>query len=272
MLKLIRFAFLSAALLCICSSTLSAQEIYGHWTASDTLGGGRATAVARGTISDGYKNDGWREKFISYLNPLIVEANLSGKASGTAATYLTATGTYWNQNLNTFSTVGRSIFRGFHRARVVGMSDATWTYQGPRSGWLERFDISLRLRGDIGTDPILQLIDDVMYPDVALADDEVGILMSMVTMDIPDVGVITGILIGEANFWIGPPGAFVISADGTTATVSNVIIESGEEVVVTMDSDSDLLLRPGFGFGRLRSLIRAEFNITRPRNPGPPIR
>ena len=267
MFKLTRSPFLLAFLLFLCSSTLFAQ---GRWTVSAT-GGARATVVAAGTVSDGRADTMWRAQPIGNRNPLVVETTLPNKGWGLGAAGVSLRSTSWSQRLNLASWVGRSLFRGFHRTRVVGINDATWTYRGRTPNSLERFDFVLKLRGDVGEDLNIQLIHDVIYPNVILNAGEVGDLAGMVSMDIPNVGVITGVLIGEGVMWMGPPGSFVVSPDGNSATVSNIVIQNGQQVDVDLDGLSNLILRPDrFNFPRLNSLITGEFEVRRARSTGPP--
>lgn len=275
MLKLIRIACVTAALVCVWNPLVNAQMLrgpqgVGGWTVTSPFSGGRATAVERKlngqTITN---NDGWR---FTQGWPLDVFASLPSKAQGGVNSELNSL----SQRLNLFSITQRPSFLStFHRSREVAQANSTWTYNGPP----RFFEFTLTLDGDIGTDPIRQPFDFFRTPDVTLAANETGIINGGVILGLPDGGAVIGFLDGDQNqfpVFIGSPGVQLELSGGPnemyTASFS-MLVEAGDTFNLMMNSDSDGLLRPGGTFfGPLRTRVTTEFEISNFVNSGPGIR
>ena len=284
MFKLMKLAFLSAALVCLCSSTLSAQLTFqGDWTGF-VNSGGRGTAVARGAIRNGVDNDGFRSQSVTSRNLLLVQGELLNfaempQATANVGSTSTATSTSLpRQGLTAASIVNRSLAglsgdSAFLRSRTLGQSNGTWVYRGDS---VQSFDFTLRLRVDQGVDrnprPFGEfLLDD----DFDLTPTERADVNGVVTMNIPGVGFIVGASFGpRATVFMGPPGVQIdISDDTFSGTVRGVQIEPGTVVQVGMNANSDMLLRqilPETELFELRSSVIENFSISKSRFTLPP--
>ena len=195
--------------------------------------------------------------------------------------------------LSAISIIDRSLTsfpdeNAFLRSRALGQSDGTWRYRGTTPNVTEFFDFSIRLRVDLGTEPDLTPIGEFLLDsDFEIADDERADVFGAVTMDIPGVGFVLAVSPGSRmTMFFAPPGVVIDPVidpstglpDPFSGVIRNVPIRSGDEVEVTMDSSSDLLLRrvvsdnelfPENELFRLRSTVVGTFSILNSRREGP---
>ena len=271
MLKLLKFAFLPAAILlfCVSSSTLSAQEA-SDWSITNRFAGGRATAVERFRGQNQTANDGWRTS----PQPLLVRADLSDRASGSvSADYGLA-----SHRLNLSSATERLSIADFHRSREVAEASSTWTYTGatPRV-----FTFVLTLDGDIGREPFPKPFGFFRLPDVAIANNERGNINGGINLILPNGDPVFGFLDGPTNqnptFFFPRDldaelftGLFGIPGNGMYMLVFDLLVEPGDTLELNMNSNSDVLRRPGGNlFGPILTRVTTELQIFEAMDDGP---